>query len=147
MGTVTPAAVNITLQTSVPGPAVGQLFEVEVTVEAQADSPVDTVQVYLDFDPSILQVVEINSEATLEIALQSSFDNLTGQVGYAAGTLGHSAQSPFTLVSIKFQPVNTTGPAGTPLRFAPLIAPRETKAIEAGVNNLGNLSPLTLVIQ
>ena len=107
----------------------------------------DTVQVYLEFDPSILQVVEINPGATLEVALQSGFDNLAGQVGYAAGTLGDSVQGPFTLVSLTFKTPNLTGPAGTQLQFAPLIAPRETKAIEAGVNNLGNLSPLTLVIQ
>ena len=109
--------------------------------------PVDTVQVYLDFDPSILQVVEINPGATLEVALHSGFDNLAGQVGYAAGTLGDSAQVPFTLVSLTFQAINPTGPAGTQLQFAPLIAPRETKAIESGVNTLGILSPLTLVIQ
>ena len=137
----------ITLQTSVPQPGIGQLFEVKVIVEARAFSPVDTVQVYLEFDPSILQVVEINPGATLEVALQSGFYNLAGQVGYAAGTLGDSVQGPFTLVSLTFKTLNLTGPAGTQLQFAPLIAPRETKAIEAGVNNLGNLSPLTLVIQ
>ena len=138
---------GITLRTSVPQPGVGQLFEVLVTVEAEAARPVDTVQVYLDFDPSLLRVVEVNGGARLEIALQSSIDLLAGQVDYAAGTLGDSAQAPFTLVSLKFQALNPTGPAGTQLQFAPLIAPRETKAIEAGVNNLGNLSPLTLVIQ
>ena len=137
----------ITVQTSVPRPGVGQLFEVEVTVEAESASPVDTVQVYLDFDPFLLQVVEINPGARLEIVLQSGFDNLRGQVDYAAGTLGDSSQVSFTLVSLTFQAINLTGPAGTQLQFGPLIAPRETKAIEAGVNNLGNLNPLTLVIQ
>ncbi len=137
----------ITLQTSVPGPGIGQLFEVEITVEAEAASPVDTVQVYLDFDPSILRVVDINSGATLELTLQSGFDNLRGRVDYAAGTLGESSLAPFTLVNLTFQAINPTGPAGTQLQFALLVAPRETKAIEAGVNNRGNLSPLTLVIQ
>ncbi len=66
---------------------------------------------------------------------------------YAAGTLGESSLAPFTLVNLTFQAINPTGPAGTQLQFAPLVAPRETKAIEAGVTNLGNLSPLTLVIQ
>ena len=107
----------------------------------------DTVQVYLDFDPSILTVVEVNPGATLKVALQSGFDNLAGQAGYAAGTLGDSAQVPFTLVSLTFLAINPTGPAGTQLQFAPLVAPRETKAIEAGVNNLGKLRALTLVIQ
>ncbi len=139
--------VGINLRTSVPQPGIGQLFEVEVTVEAEAASPVDTVQVYLDFDPSILRVVEINFGATLEVVLQSGFDNLGGQVDYAAGTLGDSVLAPFTLVSLKFLAINPTGPSGTMLQFAPLIAPRETKAIEAGNNNLGILSPLILVIQ
>ena len=116
-------------------------------MDADATSPVDTVQVYLDFDPSILQVITVNAGATLEVILQSGFDNLSGEVDFAAGTLGDSALSPFTLFSITFQAVNTTGPMGSQLHFAPLIAPRETKAIEAGANNLGNLSPLTVVIQ
>ncbi len=119
----------------------------EITVEAEAASPVDTVQVYLDFDPSILRAVDINSGATLEIVLQSGFDNLAGQADYAAGTLGESPLAQFVLVSLTFRAINPTGPAGTQLQFALLVAPRETKAIEAGINNLGNLSPLTLVIQ
>ena len=71
--------------------------------------------------------------------------NLT--MGYAAGTLGDSSQVSFTLVSLTFQSINPTGPAGTQLGFAPLISPRQTKTIEAGGTNLGNLRPLTLVIQ
>ena len=128
-------------------PDIGQLFEVVVQVDAQAASPVDAAQVYLDFDPSLLRVVQVNPGARLEVQLQSAIDILGGQVDYAAGTLGDSAQVSFTLVSLIFQAISSTGPAGTQLQFAPLLAPRETKAIEAGVNNLGTLSPLTLVIQ
>ena len=146
-GQASPARVAITLQTSVPRPGIGQLFEVAVTVEAQADRPVDTVQVYLDFDSSILRVVEVDAGARLEVVLQSGFDNPAGQVDYAAGTLGDSAQVPFTLVRLTFQVINPSGPAGTQLQFSPLVVPRETKAIEAGANHLGNLSPLILVIQ
>ena len=142
-----PVGLAITLKTSDSQPGIGQLFEVEVNVEAEAASPVDTVQVYLDFDPSILQVVEINPGATLEIALRSSFNNRAGQVDYAAGTLGESQLAQFALVRLTFQTINPTGPAGTQLRFAPLAAPRETKAIEAGDNNLGILRPLLFVIQ
>ena len=119
----------------------------------------DTVQVYLDFDSSILRVVEVDAGARLEVVLQSGFDNPAGQVDYAAGTLGDSAQVPITLVSLTFQVINPSGPAGTQLQFSPLVVPRETKAmrsrcvpretkaIEAGANHLGNLSPLILVIQ
>ena len=138
---------GIALQTSISRPGIGQLFEVEVTVEAGDASPVDTVQFYLDFDASVLQIVEINPGATLEVVLQSGFDNLAGQVGFAAGTLADSAEDPFTLVSLTFQATRPSGPAGTQLQLAPLISPRETKAIEAGINKLGNLSPLTLFIQ
>ena len=128
-------------------PGIGQLFEVAVHVDAQVTSPVDAAQVYLDFDPSLLRVVQVNPGARLEVQLQSAIDILGGQVDYAAGTLGDSARVPFTLVSLIFQAISSTGPAGTQLQFAPLLAPRETKAIESGVNNLGTLSPLTLVIQ
>ena len=133
---------DLTLQTDVAKPAVGQLFR----VEAGASNPVDTVQVYLDFDPAILQLVEMDAGDTLEVGLESAFDNLTGRVDYAAGTMGDSASAPFTLVSLTFRAVNPTTTAGTQLLFAPLIAPRETKPIEAGANNLGTLNPLTLVI-
>jgi len=139
--------VAITLQTRVPRPGIGQLFDVDVTVVARSNRSVDTVKVYLDFDPSLLRLVQVNAGATLNVVLQSGFDNLAGQVGYAAGTLGDSVQLPSTLVSLKLQALTPYGPAGTQLQFAPLIAPRQTKAIEAGGNNLENLRPLALGIQ
>jgi hypothetical protein len=108
---------------------------------------VDAAQVYLDFNSAALQVIAIRDGTTLTEQLQSSFDNSLGQVSYAAGTLGNAAATPFTLATIDFQGIGATGQAGTDIVFAPLVDPRQTKAVDAGVNNTGQLTPVTVVVE
>jgi hypothetical protein len=110
-------------------------------------SLVDAAQVYLDFNPAALQVIAIRDGTTLTEQLQSSFDNSLGQVSYAAGTLGNAAATPFTLATIDFQGIGATGQAGTDIVFAPLVDPRQTKAVDAGVNNTDQLTPITVVVE
>jgi hypothetical protein len=127
---------------------VGQQVSVNVVVNAAPASPVDAVQVYLDFNASMLQVVSIAGGTTLSEELQSDFDNNLGQVGYAAGTLGASIEAPFTLVTVNFQTTGATGPGGTDIVFAPLVPPRQTKvAVGLGRDVTGTLTPVHLVIQ
>ncbi len=146
--TITPALpVDLILLGSPSTVSVGAQFTVSVVVEAGPASPVDAVQVYLDFDPSILQVIGLLSGGTLEEQLQSSFDNGPGRIGFAAGTLGSPAVRPFTLVTVDFRAMAGTGPAGTTVRFAPPEAPRVTKVVEAGEVNTGQIGSLNLVVQ
>lgn len=142
------SAVDITLTANPSAASVGQQVSVNVVVNAAPASPVDAVQVYLDFNASMLQVVSIAGGTTLSEELQSDFDNNLGQVGYAAGTLSASIEAPFTLVTVNFQTTGATGPGGTDIVFAPLVPPRQTKvAVGLGRDVTGTLTPVHLVIQ
>jgi hypothetical protein len=119
-----------------------------VLVNAGPASPADAVQVYLDFDPSVLEVVSLTGGPALEEQLQATFDNGLGRVNYAVGTLGESLGRPFTLVTVEFRAIGATGQRGTDIVFSPLVPPRQTKSvIDAGVNNTGTLTPVNLVVQ
>lgn len=139
--------VDIALMAAQPRVAVGEQFSVRVIVNAGPASPVDAAQVYLDFDSSVLQVIAIRDGTVLGEQLQSSFDNGLGQVNYAAGTLGNAAEAPFTLTTIDFQGTGATGQGGTDIVFAPLTAPRQTKAVDAGLDNTGKLTPVNVVFE
>ena len=146
--TIAPALpVDITLLGSPSPVSVGARFTVSVVVEAGLTSTVDAAQIYLDFDPSTLQVIALKSGGTLEEQLQSSFDNGLGRIDFAAGTLGNSAVQAFTLVNVEFRAVAGTGPRGTTVRFAPPAAPRVTKLVNVGEVNTGQLGSLNIVVQ
>jgi len=127
-----------------PAMAVGEKFSLTVAVRASAAAPVDMAQVYLDFDAARLQALAITGGTALEEMLQASADNSAGRIDYAAGTLGTAKDAAFTLMTVEFQGVAA---GGTTIAFAPLTAPRQTKAIWNGVNITGTLTTITVVIQ
>jgi hypothetical protein len=130
-----------------PRVAIGEQFSVRVIVNAGPANSVDAAQVYLDFNPSVLQVIAIKNGTTLSEQLQSSFDNSLGQVNYASGTLGNAAEAPFTLATIDFQGIGATGEGGTDIVFAPLADPRQTKAVGTGMNNTGRFTSVNIVVE
>jgi hypothetical protein len=143
-----PSPVDITLTASPSAATVGQQVNVSVVVNAAPSSPVDAVQVYLDFDDSMLQVVSIAGGTVLSEELQSNFDNNLGQISYAAGTLRDSVGVPFTLITVNFQTTAATDQGGTDIVFAPLVPPRHTKvAAGAGRDVTGSLTPVSLLVQ
>jgi hypothetical protein len=54
---------------------------------------------------------------------------------------------PYTLATIDFQGIGATGQGGTEITFAPLADPKQTKAVNAGLNNTGTLTPVKIVIE
>jgi hypothetical protein len=123
-----------------------QQFNIEVLVHAGPANQVDTVQVYLDFDPAKLEVVKLVGGTTLPVPLQSSFDNTLGRVNYAAGTFGDPVTAPFTLVTVTFRGRERTGEEGTNIVFAPRVNPRQTKVVFDGENVTKNLLPANAVV-
>ena len=103
----------------------------------------DTVQVYLDFDPNKLEAVRVRSGSVLEYELQSGFDNFSGEVDYAAGTLGTPLVYPFALVTVDFLSLEGLASGPTTISFA-TVPPRRTRAILAGRDNTGPLNPATV---
>jgi hypothetical protein len=93
---------DISLSNDLPIVDIGQRFNLTVTVNVGNSSPVDAVRIYLGFDPSILEAVEITAGTALSEELQSQLDNNAGQINYAAGPLGEAVQSPLHLAPIQF---------------------------------------------
>ena len=138
--------VAIALFTDMETVSVGQQFQLQVQVKAGITNPVDTVQVYLEFDPNYLEASFLTDGGNLEIPLQLNLDNSRGRIDFSVGTLGDSAWMPFTLATVYFQALAPTGLQGTYIAFADLLPPRQTKAIEGGANITGDLSSAHVVV-
>ncbi len=128
-------------------------FIVDVVVAASSSSPVDTVQVYLNFEPNVLRVSALIPLAgdDLNVLLYEtteSHDNAAGHIYFAAGKLDTTQPviAPFTLVTIEFQALKSTSASDTKVTFAPLVDPRQTKVILDGENRTGTLATLTVVV-
>ncbi len=111
----------------------GRVFAMDVVIDATSQE-VDSAQVYIDFDPSYLTVVDEAGEPASEImagralpdTIFNAVDNQVGQIGYAACYVaqGASLQLPFVLATIRFRAEELT--PRTDVTFH-LDAPRATK--------------------
>ena len=126
--------------------AAGQQLRLRIVVQAGESNPVDTVQVYLVFDPAIFEAAAVAAGPDLEVPLQSRVDNNRGRIDYAAGTTGKAMAAPFTLATVTFQARSATGLPGTYITFAALQSPRQTKAIARGDNRTGSLTSAYIVV-
>ena len=148
--TITPvphATVRISVEAEEILVQTGQEFRVAVRVGASLVTPVDTAQAYLDFDSRQLEVLALSSGRRLEYELQSTWDNEVGQAACAAGTLREAVTAPFTLCTLTFRAMLPTGPEGTVIGFAPLSAPRETKAVLRGANSVVELASARAIVR
>jgi parallel beta-helix repeat protein len=109
-GTVVMGVVPSTSQVKV-----GETFEVEIQVQA-GEQQVDGASAYLEFDPTLLEVVNMTSGDHLNLTLENSFDNGAGSINFAAGKLTSPFPSgDFELVTISLRAKAAT--ARTPLGF------------------------------
>ncbi len=67
----------------------------------------DGAAAYLNFDPAIVQVVEIRAGSVLPITLQKGFDNQMGRIEFAAGELSALQPGNFELAAIEFVAVGS----------------------------------------
>ena len=141
-----PPTVDMNLSASANTVHVGSSLVVGVWVEPRHDSRVDAAQVFLAFDPSILQVLTIARGNRFEEQLYLETDNAGGRAGFAAGTLGPAGSSRFKLASVEFLAVGVTGPRGSPVRFGPPKAGLATRSVYQGTDNTGVLGPPVVVV-
>jgi len=89
-----------------------KIFTMEIVIDASSQE-VDAAQVYIDFDPDYLSVVDEFGQPASEIipgtalpqTMLNTADNAAGEIGYAAGHLvpGAVLQRPFVLATIRFR--------------------------------------------
>jgi hypothetical protein len=126
--------INLLPAESVVAP--GDVFTLTIQVAAGAQL-VDGVGAYVDFNPAYVQAQAITADTTLlGIILQNSFDNVAGQVSYAAGTFSNFPSGTFSVAQVRFVVVAAPPVWGTPLSFAAL-DPRKTDAAYMGHSVLG----------
>ncbi len=125
--------------------AVGEVFTVNIGVDAGAQT-IDVVEAFLDFNPGVLRVVDVNGTETnsvvagnaLSVGLRNTVDNTLGQIGYGAGRPPGS-QAPtgsFVLATLRFKAV--TGGSSS-ITFASQ-QPRNTDAFSEGVSVLAGVT-------
>jgi len=96
-----------------------------VTVEVQANAQqIDLAEVYLSFDPNVLEVQSVTPLSTTElpsVLVAASFDNTAGTVQYGAGNFNTFPSGSFDHLQIEFKAIrgpNTAvdffDPAGVP---------------------------------
>lgn len=101
----------------------GQAFDVQVLIEA-GGQPVAAADVFLDFDPTRLQVDDISEGSGLSL-LALQYDNGVGQIALGAGNLGQPATGTFVLATLHLRAQPCSGPTTADLTFV-FSGPRET---------------------
>ncbi|MFQ5342788.1 MAG: cohesin domain-containing protein, partial [Anaerolineae bacterium] len=114
---------------------VGETFS--ITLETRAGTQlVDGASAYLNFDPTVLQVVTVTAGSALPVVLQNDVDNGAGQVNFVAGVEISNPNYPsgtFTLATVTFRA--TAGSAGTPLVFN-VAMPRKSDVTASGLGSV-----------
>ena len=110
----------------------GDTFDIEIYAHATTQE-IDSVDVHFNFDPNFIQV---NSIAPITESgwtqMQSSFDNMNGNVDYAAVNLLGSYTGDLLVCTVNFTALTTTSSAWMNFVFNP--PTRETRAEFAGIN-------------
>ncbi len=127
--------------------SVGEEFAVEVRVAARFAHPIDAAQVYLDYDPAVLEAVSVTPGLALEHPLHTSIANSRGEAAFAAVTLNEPLVYQFILCTVLFRVKERPLFRVTQIGFADLKQPHQTKAIRRGANVTGKLAGVNIPIR
>jgi hypothetical protein len=112
---------------------VGKTFTVTIRVQSGVAS-IDGAQASLDFDPTKLRVKKMTGNTTaLPHVLLNTYDNSTGRLDYASGTLSNFPAGDIVLVQIEFEALSATNSTSLTFHYG---VPRDTEVTFAGGNIL-----------
>jgi hypothetical protein len=124
--------------------AVGDNVQVSVQVDT-AGQAVDGAAAYLNFDPTLLQVVQVVPNTALPIPLQQLIDNQAGTIDLAFGQIGGGYPiGTFTLATLTLNILGTS--SDTALTFQSAV-PRQTDVTFGGGSVFGGAQDLHLVVE
>jgi hypothetical protein len=121
---------------------VGQTFDVTLQVQT-GTQPVDGASAYINFDPTVLQVVSITPGGTLPIVLENTFNNSLGTLDYSTGTLSSPPSGTVNLATVSFTSIAPS--SGTALSFNTTL-PRHSDATFGGASILTGTTGATVVV-
>jgi hypothetical protein len=127
------AAVTIAISPQLTTVNVGDSFDLDVWIDAGAEE-VAAADVYLDFDPNVLEVIEIRDGQGLSIFARLH-DNATGIVDIGAGNLGAPVTGSFVLATLHMRAKEVPPGRTTSVSFS-LTAPRQTLVKNVSDQNL-----------
>ncbi len=96
--------------------ATSAIFDVDVRIDPSGEAIV-AADVYINFDPAYLSVVEILDGSGLSI-FAKPYNNTAGTIDIGAGTLGSPLTTQFTLVTVRLQAKAGTGGTPTQISFS-----------------------------
>jgi hypothetical protein len=125
----------------------GEEFDVSMEVNSGSETIIGA-QVFVDFDPTLLEVVSVTPDDTLPDNLLNRWDNATGEIDLARVKLGSPYPSgTIPLATVRFRVRNTRSntPSSTLSTFN-MLRPRETKVVSLDGNVLSNTEDGLIVI-
>jgi hypothetical protein len=114
MAALGPASISLLPASQTVDPGVP--FDVTVYIDPQG-AHAAAADVYINFDPAYLSVVEIVDGSGLSIFVKS-FDNAQGTIDVGAGALGTAPTTAFTLLTLRMQGKQGTGGNPTQVSFS-----------------------------
>lgn len=159
-GSIAIASLEYSLRSQTQQVTVGSLISVDIVVGGSPMPAIDAAQAYVDYDPSVLQVVAAGGAPATAIApgpiltaggqwaggvLLNTVDAAGGHISFAGGKgLGGSdATASFVLATVTFKGLAAS--AGTPIAFQSVV-PRESKAAYRGTSVKPSIQGMSLVV-
>lgn len=126
-------------------PPVGTTFTATVRVDSASNQEINTADVRLSYDETLVHVVSITNLSPLPSEFTSEFDNSTGELHFVAVHLGPGNQhaANFEVVEIEFEVVGT---GLLTLEFLPGTEVALGTSMLAGTVNVGP-APTTVTLQ
>ena len=141
--------VDIYLEPPSSSTYVGSIFTLDIMADAGVQ-PINNVELYLNFDPAFLQVVDVSGNPAsaiepdpnaLNTVLLNSVDNTNGLIRYDAGRLsGTPPSGTFRIATIRFKALDES--SQTSVRFDP-----STDAFYNGASVIGSTQDASVEIQ
>jgi parallel beta-helix repeat protein len=136
--------VSIALEPPAKTAHVGERFELTIAIHS-GGQPVDGAEAHLNFDPTVLQVVDLARGTALPQVMQDAYDNHAGTIDYSAGLLaGTPPSGSFTLATVTFRALAET--EGTVIPFI-TTAPRKTDVAYQGRSVLDAQRSARIVVE
>jgi len=144
--TQTPCPDWVTLTAAeTPQASTCQNFDITIQVQAPETQALDTASAYLNFDPSLLEVVAITPGLIFNFVLENQFNNTTGHIDFTAGSLNPiKPTGSFELFTLTLAAKQTI--PQTALTFN-LSEPRRTEVLLDATAMLDEVNPIEFPIE
>lgn len=109
------------------------------------DLTLDGIQLYLNFDPVSIEVLEITEVFDWAFTLNQEIDNTNGRLSFSAGNLQNPPSSDLTLLKVKIRVKSTASPSSFDFEFD-RNSPRKCEIAGGGFDLLNQSTSLTIQI-